>query len=195
MATSHLRFLAPVLQLALVSCMFAACGGDDDDTVGTGGKGGASSGGKSSGGSAGKATGGSAGNGTGGSAGNGTGGSGTGGSSAGEAGASGSGQSAGAGGSSAGEAGSGATSGSAGSGEAGSGGAGSGVSGACSTCLAAECPGEVTACELVNNCSNCLANGGNGCGNAPLFTALGECACSDCDGECASECADPNLWQ
>ena len=53
MATSHLRFLAPVIQLALVSGMFAACGGDDDDTVATGGNGGKSSGGKSSGGSAG----------------------------------------------------------------------------------------------------------------------------------------------
>ncbi len=37
-ATSHIRFLALVIQLALVSSLFAACGGDDDDTASTGGK-------------------------------------------------------------------------------------------------------------------------------------------------------------
>jgi hypothetical protein len=198
MTTRHIRsFLIPVIHISLASSLFWACGGDDDDTGagGTGGKGGSA--GKSAGGSAGKSTGGSGGKATGGSAGKGSGGS-----SAGESGAPSAGQpgsggsSAGSGGSSAGEAGSGATSGSAGAGEGGSGGAGSGLSETCSSCVSDFCSNERTLCEASESCNSCLEQGGSSCNTDVLFVEVGTCAClTQCDGSCATECADPNFWQ
>jgi hypothetical protein len=194
MATRRIRFLAPVIQLTLVSGLFWACGGDDDDSTGTGGKGGSSSAGK---GSAGKSTagkGGSSSAGKGGSGSSGKGGGGTGGSGAGEGGNAGVVETAGAGGGSAGngEGGAGDTTGAAGMSQ---GGAAPFLSDICSSCIDDHCAVERTACEASNACSACLEHSGGNCDNAPLFQALAACACpSACDGGCSTECGDPKFY-